>query len=455
MESLDDIISAYSQSVDELCDADDASLRSRLLSTLATRDEISVAPTSAAVIEEVAGIDRKLIAAAPRIESLVGRQTLIQWQRARTADDKAWWWRLHELPAPRPDWKSRVLTIVAALFLTASIGLVADTFNLLRTVSENPIGTIGTLIQAALAFVAVSAFTPAGRKWLIDVFSHLGFGQRRHRAAARTVLAFVILGLTFFIRVYLPQPVAGYFQSHGDQLLKEGLVQSAIPAYQEAVTLQPYSVETNLALAKAQEQSRDYRKAIEYFRSTIGLYERQRGNSLDDAYYEAKIRLARLLILQEKDYAGVLALLVHPEAVLVKLSPQNQQRFMYFWFTYLGWANLELKYYQSASDNLCSALGMRDGAAARYLMGRVFDERQMREQACAHWRIFIKLLQDDQLREPNQRYQEQEVQVEWRTHAQDKLLQASCDKQPPEPRCWVEPQPKPSPSPSASAEPSK
>ena len=434
MDSIYEEISHYKAALDAADQSSDGDLSAVALRTLIARDKVAFAlaesddVASPSAIQLLATSDRRLTNMAVKLESVVGGETLRDWRKSRSPDEKSWWWTLDEVARSRQPWINRLWTLLAVLCLLASFGLVADTFNLLRTVGENPISTAGNLLQAVLAFIAASAFTSSGRKWLINSFSRLGFKERRFQGIARFILAVVILGLTLAIRFYLPALAAGYFQREGDRYLDEGLAQSAIPAYQEASALQPYTVEPHLRLAKATEKVGDYGRAIEEYHSVIILYERQQQNRLDDAYFEAKISLAKLLILHDKDYTGVLALLEHPEEVIPKFSQENRKLYTYFWFTYLGWANLELKNYQEASVDLNAALRYREGAAARYLTGRVLEERDLEKEAIQQWTCFITILQQDQKKDKKDREQEAEVRPEWLSHAQDK--QAAADRGP-------------------------
>jgi tetratricopeptide (TPR) repeat protein len=260
----------------------------------------------------------------------------------------------------------------------------------------------------------------------VTCFSNLGFKNRKFKGLARTLLAIAVLVLTLLIRIYLPTRAAQHFQDKGAQLLAEGLVQRAIPAYQEAAVLDPYSVQTHLALAKAEEKTNDYGKAIQDYKSTIVLYERQRPGVFDDSYFEAKINLARLLNLHDQDYTGVLLLLDPPDEVIPRFSDHNRKLYTYFWCTYLGWANLELKNYQEAAFYLGIALKYREGAAARYLLGRVFEDSKQEKEAAQQWTCFITIIQRDWKLPEKDREQEKEVQPDWISHAQDK--QAGADR---------------------------
>ncbi|MFZ0750322.1 MAG: hypothetical protein WAM70_13245, partial [Pyrinomonadaceae bacterium] len=338
MKTLSQEISGYAEAVKELSEANNSDLSSATLRALIARDKAATTLGKEGInsshIDCVAKTDRQLRDQATRVDSAIGRETLQQWRLTRTPDDKAWWWSLDDLAATSQS--KRVWTVIAVFLLTIAVYFAVDTFNLLRTVGESPIGTLGALIQGSLAVVAASAFTEAGRKRFVSALTHFGFKGRPFKGFARMLLATAVLALTIVIHSLLPASVAYYFQRQGERFQSEGLVQRAISAYQQALLLQPYSIPTHLALAKAAEKANDYAKAIAEYKSTIVLYEQTR--KPDDSYYEAQINLARLLIQHEKNYSQVLRMLDKPEEMIGAVSPQNRKPYTYFFWTYRGWA---------------------------------------------------------------------------------------------------------------------
>ena len=427
MERIDEEISHYQKALDAIDQSSGSDLSAAALRALIARDRVALALAGAdadanpSAIQLLASSDRRLNDLAVKLDSGVGGETLKSWRKSRSPDKNSWWWALDEVAIARQPRLNRLWTFFAVLFLMASFGLVADTFNLLRTVGENPISTVGNLAQAVLTFIAASAFTPSGRKWLVDSFSHLGIKGRKFQGVSRMFLALAVLLLTLAIRSYLPALAAAYFQREGDRYFAEELLQRAIPAYQEASVLQPYSVPGHLSLAKATEKAGDYGRAIEEYNSAIVLYDRQSQPAPDDSYYLAKIRLARLLILHEQNYPAVLRILDKPEDMVVRVSSQNRRLYSYLLWTYLGWANLKLGNYDQARGELNAALQLYEGGAeAHYLSGLVFEAQKDQdpkneERARQEWARFSKILQTD-------RKQLEEVPPDWISYAQEKTL---------------------------------
>jgi hypothetical protein len=416
---LNSDISAYAQAVNGLGSASDAEFPDATLRALSARDKVAHtlsqgAPSIAlSDMTQLTDADRQLASSAAKIKATVKAETLTSWRNSINPNSSAWWWKLDEMAAANK--ADKILTIISVLILTVSVYLFVDTFNLLRSIGENPVGTAGTLIQAILAVIAASAFTEAGRKRLIDTFSFFGVKNRKFQGIGRAGLATVVLVLTLTIRMCVPAAAAYYFEWQGNKFLAEGLVQRAIPAYQQASALQPYSISIHLALAKAAEKANDYSKAIAEYKSTIVLYERS-GERPNDAYYEAKNNLARLLTQHEKNYSATLRLLDKPEVMIERLSPGNRQLFTYFFSTYRGWAQLEANNFSQAEGELNTALQQReDGAAAHYLLGRIFEARKQTDKARDKYSRFLTILQSDA-------QQTEQVPAEWISYAQEKTL---------------------------------
>ena len=421
MNTVEQQISRYAEAVNALEQASDTQFSSATLRALVVRDKVALAlnddhnAATPAAMNLLTRSDQRIADLAAKVDSLVGRETLTNWRHSLNPGEHAWWWKLDDLADAKQPWARRFWTLLAVLFLTASIGLAADTFNLLRTVGANPISTIGILIQAGLTFIAASAFTEAGRKWLIVSFSQ----NRRFKGWARSVLALVILSITFAIWLFLPDLAARYFQHQGDYFLAEGLTQRAIANYQQAAALKPQSIKVHLALAPAEEKTSDYGKAIDEYKSIVALAERTGPSALDDTYYMTKIRLARSLILHDQSYRTALVILDDVQGKINQVSTQNRKLQLYFILTYSGWADLELKNLDQAQGEFNAAIReLETGAAAHYLLGRTLEELKDDAGARVQWARFIKILQD----EPNQR---DDVLPEWIGYAQEKLTKGT------------------------------
>ncbi len=423
MSALEQAISTYRHAVEALEHAGKDDFYAASLHALTLRDKIALgmehdSDLPEASLKKLVQTDRRLTALATKIDLTLGRQTLKEWRRTRNPDDKFWWWKLDEVAAAAPSFSNRLSTVFALVFLTISVALAADTFNTLRSLGANPVTTIGTLLQGALALIAASAFTESGRKVLVDKFSHPRFGKREFKGWARATLGFVILGLAAVTWFSLPMVAADYFRRQGEKFSNRGLTQQATASYQQAVSLQPLVVETRLALAKAEEQGGELTKAIEEYKSTIALSERVGPEALNDSYYNAKISLARLYIL-EQNYRNALLLLNDVQDKIAQVSSLNRKEQLHLVLTYSGWANLELKHLDEAETDLNAAIGQKEqGAAAHYLLGCTLQELKQEPAAKQQWTRFIQILQQ---------YPEQknDVQMEWISNAQEQLTKGA------------------------------
>jgi tetratricopeptide (TPR) repeat protein len=420
MEPGHEQITRYQLAIDRLENPTEPDLPGAALLALLSRDTIDRSlksendVASPAAIAQLAENDRRLRALAPTIDESIGSDTISAWRKTMGADEGAWWWSLDELAAAKQ--RQQVWTVISVLLLTIAAYFIVDTFNRLRSVGENPVGTGGALVQVVLGLIAASAFTGAGRQRFVDLLGRLGKKRRQFKGFGRMVLTALILGATLLIWSYLPAGVAWYFRREGDRFQTEGLVQRAIHAYQQASVLQPYSIPTHLALAKAAERANDYDKAIAEYKTTAVLYERTR--KPDDSYYEARNNLARLLIQHEKNYSQALRILNKPEEMISGVSPQNRRLYTYFFWTSRGWANLELKSYAQADGELRAALQQRsNGAAAHYLLARVWEAQDEKNKDKAREKLsqFLTILQQD----PKQT---DEVLPTWISYAQERLL---------------------------------
>jgi tetratricopeptide (TPR) repeat protein len=411
LDNLDQAITTYHDALDALQQGG-ANASSKVMDVLIARDRVARAlsngeniPTLA--LFRIAELDQKLKDEAANIDAVAGGKTLAGWRQSIHPLNTPWWWSLDERVAaaaqPSPLW-----TIPAALFFTLSISVLAETITTLRNGGINALSVFGTLMQTLLALLAGSAFLSGGREWLENLFSQLGI-NRKFRGASRVWLAAGVLLFTFVIRSGLPDGVARYRNYQGNQSLANKQYFSAVQEYQQATALKPDFIEAQYNLAVAYDKSRDLPRALSQYELSI--------NS-DPKNYAAYNNLARLYILQNKDYNGALRRLTFLVNNFQELSQNNR----YHLFKNRGWANLELSNYGQAAADLEWALQQRDGAAAHYLWGRVFEEQPSKndqerqsniEKSRQQWNSFITAIQHN----PDQ----EEVEPNWIAHAQEQL----------------------------------
>jgi tetratricopeptide (TPR) repeat protein len=403
--TLDQAISTYQDALNNLPQHGDDNASSRIMDLFIARDAVAAAledgqPLSASAVTRITSLDEKLKDAAAKIDAVAGRKTLANWRQSVHPLKSPWWWSLDELAAASEPQSNPLWTIPAALFFTLSLSVIAETLNTLRSGGINGLTVFGTLLQTLLALLAGSAFLSGGREWLGNLFSNLGI-NRKFKGASRVWLALGVLLLTLLIRTMLPDAVARYRNYKGDEDFNNKQFASAVQNYQQAVALKPNYFKALFNLALAHDKTRDYSKAIDEYERSIAA---------DEENYTAYNNLARLYILQKKDYNGALGRLNYLRTNLPKLPPG----IAYFLFKNRGWANLELGHYRQAAEDLEWALTKQNGAAAHYLLGRVYAQQNRKEEAKQQWDNFMKAVQHGL-------GANEEVEPDWIAQAQEQL----------------------------------
>lgn len=421
MGATDEQILRYEAALNILAQAQGADFSAAALPTLIARDKVaaalrddSEAPTPAA-LEVLIKTDQRLTDLAPKFGTVVGSETLEDWRKAINPDHDAGWWKLDEIARAKQGWFKRLSTAMAVLLVTASVAVFADTLNTLRSMGANPVSTFGVLIQGTLAFIAASAFTEAGRKWLIDKFSR--FGTRTFKGWARTALALSVFGITLAVWFIVPTGAAWYFNWKGNKYYQEQLYEQAADSYQQASALKPsmtsYLLSRHGALAKAAEGSTDYAKAVAEYKSMLALY-RTGSIPVDDSYFFTQCRLLRLVILHDKNYALAENTIQELQKKIAKVSPPNRRLVQYFLLSYQGWIELERKNLITARSELEFVVNsVRDGPTAHYLLALVLEELKEDEEAKKHHQKFLQLLQNPQ---PD------DIPLEWISYAQERTV---------------------------------
>lgn len=417
-------ISDFKAAVDALEQATKEQFAAATLGALILRDKVALALSKDSEVAAPSSLDlltktdRRLTDLAVRVDAAIEHETFGDWRHSVNPDESAWWWKLDDLANAKQSWLKRLSTLIAILLVTASVAVFADTFNILRSIGANPVSTIGVLVQGALAFIAASAFTEAGRKWLIEKFSR--FGKRTFTGWARTGLALLVFGITLTFWFIVPTGAAWYFHWSGNKYYREGLFERAAISYQQASSLKPYVISHHAALAKAEEKSTDYGKAVAEYKSMVALYERP-GTALDDAYFFAKCDLVRLLISQDKNYPLAEKTIQDLQPKIGQVSEPNRRMIQYYLQTYHAWIELERKQLGTAKRELEFVLDkIHDGPSARYLLALVLEALPQDKEATAHLKEakahlveFLRLLQQPQ---PD------EIPLDWISYAQERTL---------------------------------
>jgi len=407
--SLEQAIAAYTEALGDLPQKGSPDAASKSLNLLLLRDELAeiLSQTQAAppaMIMNINSLDEKLKQLAVLIDRAAGRSALISWRQSLHPIQSPWWWNLDERAAAAEPGQNPLWTIPAALFLALSLSVIADTITTLKNGGLNRLSILGTLMQTLLALLAGTTFLAGGREWFEKLFTRLNI-NRKFQGGSRVLLALGVLILTVIISLWLPDLVARYRNRQGDQFFADKQYPNAVQSYQQSLALKPAFVKAHFNLAMAYDKARDYPNAIAEYERSINF---------DPQNYTAYNNLARLYILQSRDYNAALLKLNY----LISNLPNVPVELQYWLFKNRGWANLELHNYGSAQGDLEWALKKRDGVAAHYLLGRLFDEQGHKDLALQHWDQLIRLI--------NQHSgADEEVEPNWIVHAQEELLKGA------------------------------
>ncbi len=413
MNRLEQAVSTYKAALNALPKKGDSDTAARIMKLLIARDDVARALIenhcqSASTLLDICALDEKFERASVTIDELAGRATLVSWRQSVHPLESSWWWNLDERAAAAERGHNPLWTIPAALLFVLSLSVIADTITTLRNGGLNRLSVFGTLMQTVLALIAGSTFLTGGREWLEKLFAKMNI-NRKFQGGSRVLLAASVLALTLGISLLLPNLVARYRNHEGDRFFQNKQYADAVQNYQQAVALEPSFVKAHFNLALACDKARDYSNAMREYELTLGF---------DSKNYIAANNLARLYVLQAKNYDGALRILDSLIANLVDVPIEIH----YYLYKNRGWAYLELHNLAQAEGDLFWALKKQDGAAAYYLLGRVYEEQGRIADAKNEWDHFIQLATKASPSIAKDDRMEYEFEPNWLAYAHEQLL---------------------------------
>ena len=343
------------------------------MQVLIARDAVAQAEagtSTAEALAELTGLDGQLQAAAPLIVEAVGSDTLARWRASAGPPPSAWWWALDEIaaagkPKPAIGW-----AILAGLFITLSVSLTAEISSRFLAGQPDFFGVFSTLSQALLALAAGGALTQAGGRWIDGLLAARGIDPPSH-ARWKTALALLVLSVVLAFRLTLPV-FARTYNDRGVRQQQAGRVTSAIDSYERAISLAPDFALAHYNLGSAYDDILQYDQALVEYQTAI---------QNDPQVYFAYNNLARLYMLQKRDYASALRLLARG----MDLKP-TEPSVRYSLLKNRAWAYLALKLPDLAEADLRQALALRpEGAAAHCLLAQVLETRGKPADALPSW----------------------------------------------------------------------
>jgi tetratricopeptide (TPR) repeat protein len=406
MNHPDQAISSYRDALEAMPESPETDAVLKVMTVLLAREQVARVLTNGDAVNgsaflQISELDRRLRNSASHIDKLVGKETLADWRQAIHPENSPWWWNLDQQAAAEERSQNPLWTIPAAVLFLLSLTVIADTITTLKNGGLNRLSVFGTLMQTVLALIAGSTFLVSGREWLEKLFVKFKV-DRKFQGGSRVVLAAGVFVLTLAISLLLPNLVARYRNYEGDKFFNSKQYADAVTAYQQAVALEPSFVKAHFNLALAYDKSRDYSEAIDEYEHTL---------TVDGGNYIAGNNLARLYIIQTKDYGGALRLL---NGWIKKLQTVPVD-LHYYLYKNRGWAHLERQEYAQAQADLEWALNKKDGPAAHYLLGRALAAQGNVVPARQQWDTFMRLADQENIAE-------EEVEANWIADAHEQLF---------------------------------
>jgi tetratricopeptide (TPR) repeat protein len=218
--------------------------------------------------------------------------------------------------------------------------------------------------------LAGGALTQAGGRWIDGLLAARGV-SRPAQAYWKTGLALLVLLIMLALRLSLPV-FARTYNDRGVRLQLAGRITSAIDSYERAISLAPDYALAHYNLGSAYEEILQYDQALVEYQTAI---------QNDPQLYLAYNNLARLYMLQKRDYASALHLLERGLA----LNP-SEPAVRYSLLKNRAWAYLALELPGLAGADLRQALALRpDGAAAYCLLAQMLEAAGRPADALPAW----------------------------------------------------------------------
>ena len=302
-----------------------------------------------------------------------------------------------------PSSRITISTVVAATIAAVCVIAWVMTFRVLY-LTGSVYAVIGVVAQTLLLTLAGVSFLTFARARVEKLFQRLDL-KRRLPGEAQIWLLLPVLALMIGVFLIVPELAARQYKRKGDEAFSKGDYSAAASNYDQVLKLSRSLDDTHFNLALAYDKSHDYDRAFQQYKLSMALAPRN---------FAARNNLGRLLILQQKDYGGALRQLDFLRSRLQEVPIEMH----YYIFKNLGWANLELHNYSTAEQQLQWALIRRKGAAALYLLGRVYEEQGRSAEAKKQWNSFIESLQTSSKAE-------EEVEPDWIAHAQEQLTKGN------------------------------
>jgi tetratricopeptide (TPR) repeat protein len=326
-------------------------------------------------------LDKELKEIVKRFNNSDDHLDFTDWRAIVQPPESAWWWYLDENNEKAKTklnyfwtvfrWPAWILIVIAlTILIEFAKRFLTGNLDILSTVLQ---GFLTFLVGGSIYQGVKQFFEGTGR----------ASGKEISKSKQSPSTAFVILFLLCvvpagFIMYRLPDIVQKYSdQCHDDYY--EGNYTSAIKNCELAIKLQPGDAESHYNLGSSYEQFLEYDKATSEYQTAI---------LANNEFHAPYINLARLHMLRRNDFSGALSLLNKALTLKIDAPEKDKNQFiLYPIYKNRGWANLGLKFYKQAEEDLSQALEFRpDGAEAHYLMALVMEAQNRRDRAVDEWK---------------------------------------------------------------------
>lgn len=358
-----------------------------VIALLRQRDRIQSIIDCEAKAPEAKQFPTELLIALSEADAIVGKwnehlftvKNLPVWRKSLDPPEHYWWWypkeEQVELPQPWLEWLLGGLTIA---LLTVCLALARDISTRFFTGAPGSWSSIGAIAPAALALFATGgALTNVGKQ-LIDTILSKQWKSPHHWPLIKFALA-ALLTVAFFLGHFagLPWAASQYYGTGEKQYVDEGKLTSAQANFKRALQLNPNFPLANHYLALTYEDLRDFEGAkAEYIKAIEAGYLNSVGN------------LARLQIVEDKDYESAAVLLL--TALQDGKRDRTDTALEYSLRKNLGWAWLEQDRLLEAEGALVAANRLEEALEGSRpdgycLLAQVYEKQDKVTDAAVQW----------------------------------------------------------------------
>jgi tetratricopeptide (TPR) repeat protein len=331
---LDRAVDRYEKAIAAIEMADKDLTVELVLDVLTARNAVQVAledksqPNPGRLIRAVKELDDRLKKQTNYINQVT---KLAEWQAILNPPQKEWWWLLDPL-TPKPlrdrfDWLWRFFSLI---FLTASLGFVADICTRFLTGGPALAGVFGVIIPSVLTLLAgEGALTQTGREGIEYILTSLKIDKSLWDEFI-CLAAGLLLGSLILLWFSIPWIADHYYIPLGDKAYEAGKLTLAEDNYNRVIKLNPENTQIYYKLGNLHQELQNYNKAIENYKLAW------KGNHLKAADEIASLYLKQQNYQQADEW---LDLALTPQKILLNNQPYTISQKEFKILTRFGFLN--------------------------------------------------------------------------------------------------------------------